>query len=92
MAFRFFFRGGPLLVTFWCLEAGAPLEPASGAEAFRTREAGGSPTSAAGGVACSNTWGLWSAGTGRTKEKYGIRKAGKNLKDNNIVASTGSIC
>ena len=92
MAFRFFFRGGPLLATFWRLEASAPLEPASGAEAFRTREAGGSPTSAAGGVACSNTWGLWSAGTGRTKEKYGIRKAGKNLKDNNIVASTGSIC
>ena len=92
MAFRFFFRGGPLLVIFCRLEAGAPLEPASGAEAFRTREAGGSPTSAAGGVACSNTWGLWSAGTGRTKKKYEIRKADKYLKDNNIVVSVRSIC
>jgi hypothetical protein len=32
MTFRFFFFGGPTLVTFWRLEAGTPLEPASGRE------------------------------------------------------------
>jgi hypothetical protein len=64
MAFRFFLRGGPVLVTFWRLEADAPLEPASGVEAFRTREAGGSPTSVESETTCSNTWRPWSAEIG----------------------------
>ena len=58
MLFFFFFRGGPELKIFWRLEAGALLEPVSGAGAFRTREAGGSPTSAESGVTRSRTWGF----------------------------------
>ena len=77
---------------FWRLGTGSALRPASEAGVFWTLGAGRSPISAARGVACSNTWGLWSAGTGRTKKKYEIRKADKYLKDNNIVVSVRSIC
>jgi hypothetical protein len=55
MVFFFFLFRGPELKVFWCLEAGALLEPVSGAGAFWTREAGGSPTSASSGVTCSST-------------------------------------
>ena len=63
-----------MLDFFWRLGAGASLLPASEAGTFRTREAGGSPTSAEMGVTCSSTWGSWSAETGiKEKEKQKIK-------------------
>jgi hypothetical protein len=56
MVFRFFSRGGPVLVTFQCFELGALLEPAPAAGAFRTREVGGAPGLAESGMVFSSTW------------------------------------
>jgi hypothetical protein len=64
MVFRFFSRGGPVLVTFRCFELGALLEPAPAAGAFRTREAGGAPGSAESDAVFSSTWRSGSAKTG----------------------------
>jgi hypothetical protein len=70
-----FFLSGPEVEAFPRFGTGSVLGPASEAGVFRTRGAGGSPTSAARGVTCSNTWGFRSAETGATEKKNKIKKA-----------------
>jgi hypothetical protein len=72
-----FLPGGPELDFFWRLGTGSMLGPASEVGVFRTRGAGGSPTSAARGVTCSITRGFRTVETGVTKKKHEIRKADK---------------